>query len=141
MSDVYEWRSTGNDPLCDAMAGYHYGAEPSRPHPNCNCSIEKISGQNLSATLKLWHEGNEYKKNGPGDYDYELILTFGYTVQCPNNTSVQDSGTVEVTRDYSLMDDADLDEMDALISDIFMEAYHEVVALEESLDCPGPEIV
>ena len=40
---VWLWTSTGGCQYCDAMAGYHYGEEPQKIHPNCVCEIIKVN--------------------------------------------------------------------------------------------------
>jgi hypothetical protein len=142
-TNVYEWVSTGGDALCDAMSGLHYGAEPSRPHPNCNCTIEQTGGEHLVSGIKVWHESHEYIKSGPGDLQYNFVVTFGYTVQCPDGSG--QSGTVSVTRDYELIYQTRSGDMEAdsdeLFDDMMQEARAEVESIKSSLNCPGPAIV
>lgn len=146
MSDednVYEWTSTGGDALCDAMSGLHYGPEPSRPHPNCNCTIEQTGGEHLVSGIRVWHQSHEYIKTGTGDMEYDFVCTYGYTVKCPDGSG--ESGTVTVTRDYELIYQSSTDDLEAdadeLFDDMMQEARAEVEGIYESLNCPGPAIV
>lgn len=94
--DLYLWTSTGGDSLCDAMSGYHEGAAPARPHPNCNCSLELASS--AYNHYRAWYESHEYRAKGPGDLDYDLVAKYRYQVKCYDGTSK--AGTFEITRDY-----------------------------------------
>ncbi|NKB28838.1 MAG: hypothetical protein GKR99_15330 [Rhodobacteraceae bacterium] len=65
----YQWISSGGCERCDNAAGYHEGAEPCRPHPNCVCRADPFperknrwSGKNY--TIHIDSAKWQTKKNG-----------------------------------------------------------------------------
>jgi hypothetical protein len=140
---VYEWQSTGNDAMCDAQSGYHYDVPPTRPHPNCNCTIALVAGPDSTTPINVWHEGHTYQRRGPGEMEFDLVITYGYEVRCPDGSG--QSGTVTVTRDYEVIyqqqpDDYQDEFWGEIFGDAMMEARADVEQIAGSL-CGPPLIV
>lgn len=89
---LYVWRSTGGCQYCDAMAGYHSGAEPKRPHPNCVCDIVPANQVTLNDIVyEYWLRNAVWKEkrgsrwvviSGARATQETVYAEVDYTIQC-----------------------------------------------------------
>ena len=99
MGDLYLWESNGGCSRCDAMNGYHYDEEPTRPHKGCDCEITLVETYTSGECYELDVEGGSWSWDGDAkdlDASDPIMVQFSFTVQCWHGGGVSDSRVVEI---------------------------------------------
>lgn len=138
--EVYEFASTGGCARCDAMAGYHYTFEPSRPHYKCQCHVKQVFRPgSIPPSPRITREGFQ-SEHPPGAYpDGSFYIHHTALIECPDGSD----HSVEIITETSYRDyEASLDDPDDMKSWYDREIEHVMEDLRELADdlC-GPPLV
>ena len=104
MSEVYLWDSNGGCPRCDAMDGYHYDQEPTRPHPNCDCEITLVGTFRRGGCYEVEININNWVWGGSGaagnlEPSDTVSVEFDFIISCWHGGGMSGTDSIDVSAD------------------------------------------
>ena len=84
MTEKYLWVTNGGCPRCDAMDGYHFFLEPTRPHDYCDCDIDLVERDDTDEcyTIEVNVENLAWDTAENMDPSHPIEIEYNFTIEC-----------------------------------------------------------